>query len=743
MGFDSLHKTVSYLLVLCGLIAVGASGELIVWLPWAAGAVFVGSWFVQTVSTEDTPWWWTALLMAALAGFLVLAFWSGEWLTHTVHFAVVMAVAKLFQRQTARDHFQLYTLSFLLVVGGAVLNPEISFAIVFVVYVVVLTWGLVLLHLRRDFEDREGAVRALRGADARDVESEPATLWRTRRVLRPSFLAGTSLLALGVFVASVAIFFVFPRVGLGFFFSRSRPGPTVAGFSSLVELGHWGTIKDNPTVVARVELPGHAGPLAQPLRLRGLSFDTYDGRQWSRETRYTAHAELSLQRDGRRAAVINEASPEDFTPLEQRIYLEPLNADVHPVFGAPRIRSIAVDESLLKQLGGNRTRFKQGWPSGDITFSGATDASLFYTVHSELLLQTPPGVADAGVDYPPGVTRLYLQLPDLSPEVEALARSVTRGAVTPWQKVQAVERFLAQGFEYSLEGGHDPEDPLADFLLRRKEGHCEYFASAMVVLLRFEGVPARMANGFYGGVWNDFGNYYEVRQGDAHAWVEVYFPGYGWLTFDSTPASGMLAPVQEGWGERLRRGFDAAKLQWYKWVVEYDLGKQIELFRELGRKIASWGPDSNTSLPGGKGIEGLRQWSRDVFNRGFLVSVGQWLLGIGALVFGVRRGIRWWRFGRRPGMRRDVRRAHGAWVHLEKRARREGIDVTASMTPEELVAALSEAGFTQLGAAEELMHLYQSVRFGGRALGAEGIRTLDRVARAVDQGRCEKMRRAA
>lgn len=94
-------------------------------------------------------------------------------------------------------------------------------------------------------------------------------------------------------------------------------------------------------------------------------------------------------------------------------------------------------------------------------------------------------------------------------------------------------------------------------------------------------------------------------------------------------------------------------------------------------------------------------------------------------------------------MRRDVRRAHGAWVHLEKRARREGIDVTASMTPEELVAALSEAGFTQLGAAEELMHLYQSVRFGGRTLGAEGIRTLDRVARAVDQGRCEKMRRAA
>ena len=734
MGFDSLHKTVSYLLVLCGLIAVGASGELMPYLPSVAGGVLVASWFFRPVSTESTPWWWTALLMAALAGFVVLAFSSGEWLIHTVHFAVVMAVAKMFQRQTARDHFQLYTLSFLLVVGGAVLNPEISFAIVFVLYVVVLTWGLVLLHLRRDFEDREEAVRTLRGGASTEAVGEPSSLWRTRRLLRPSFLAGTSILALVVFTASIAIFFVFPRVGLGFFFSRSRPGPTVAGFSSLVELGHWGTIKDNQTVVARVELPGHDGPLGQPLRLRGLSFDTYDGRQWTRETRYTAHGELKLLRDGRREAEVNEVSPPGFMSLEQRIYLEPLNSDVHPIFGAPRIRSISVDESLLNHLGGNRTRFKQGWPSGDITFSGATDASLFYTVHSEIQPGTPPTVQSAGTDYPAGITRLYLQLPDLSPEVEALAVGIAQGASTPWEKLRAVERFLAQGFEYTLEGGHDPEDPLADFLLRRKAGHCEYFASGMVVLLRHAGVPARMVNGFYGGVWNDFGSYYEVRQGDAHAWVEAYFPDHGWLTFDSTPASGMLAPIQEGWGERLRRWFDAGKLQWYKWVVEYDLGKQIELFRDIGRKIAELSSDSESGLPEGKGIEGLREWSQKIFSRETLVSIGTWLLGLVLLLGVTRRGVRWWSTGRGGGLPRDVRRARSAYTRLAKRARREGIPFSASRTPEELLAVLERDGFTELIAAEELVEIYQSIRFGGRPLDAGLHQRLMRLTQTVEKG---------
>ena len=744
MGFETLHKTVSYLLVLCGLIAVGASGELMVWIPWAAGGAVVVSWFVRTVATEETPWWWTALLMAALVGFFILAIWSGEWLIHTVHFAVVMAAAKLFQRQTARDHFQLYTLSFLLVVGGAVLNPEISFAIMFVAYVVVLTWAMVLLHLRRDFEDREGAVRALRGGTAAEDSSDPALLWRTRRLLRPSFLAGTSILALCVFAASVAIFFLFPRFGWGFFGARSRPGPTVAGFSSVVELGHWGTIKDAQPVVARVELPEHDGPLDLPLRLRGLSFDSYDGRQWTRETRFVRRDELQLSRDGSRAALHNEPSPPGFEILEQRVYLEPLNADVHAIFGAPRIRSISLDESLLKRLSEHKrpTRLKQGRWSGDITFSGATDASLFYTVHSEILRRIPQGVATAGSEYARSITDLYLQLPELSAEVKTLVRTITAGATTPWQKVQAVERFLADGFEYSLEGGHDPADPLADFLLRRRAGHCEYFASGMVILLREAGVPARMANGFYGGVWNDFGNYYEVRQGDAHAWVEVHFPGMGWLTFDPTPASGMLAPVQEGLLERLRRGYDAAKLQWYKWVVEYDLGKQIDLFRELGRRISSLSSDSESTFPSGDGIEGLRQWSRDVFSRETLVQVVKWLFGIWILVWGGRRGLHWWRHGRRVGLSRDVRRVNAAHLRLRSRARKEGIDTPPSMTSEELLIQLARAGFSAQSAAETLVEHYQSVRFGGRALDSRRSEELERAVREMDRGRCERRRAA-
>ena len=125
-------------------------------------------------------------------------------------------------------------------------------------------------------------------------------------------------------------------------------------------------------------------------------------------------------------------------------------------------------------------------------------------------------------------------------------------------------------------------------------------------------------------------------------------------------------------------------------VVEYDLGKQLNLFRELGRRISELTSDSESSFPSGDGIEGLREWSRDVFSRETLITALKWLFGIWALVWGARRGILWWRFGRRPGLSRDVRRAHSGYQRLEKRARKEGITVPPSMTPEELLAALPE-----------------------------------------------------
>src|SRR5699024_1231471 len=90
-------------------------------------------------------------------------------------------------------------------------------------------------------------------------------------------------------------------------------------------------------------------------------------------------------------------------------------------------------------------------------------------------------------------------------------------------------------FQYTLDLPKTTGEPVEDFLFNTQRGHCEYFASSAVLMLRSIGVPARMVNGFLGGTWNDVGDYLTVRQGDAHAWVEVFVPKLGWIPFDPTP----------------------------------------------------------------------------------------------------------------------------------------------------------------------------------------------------------------
>ena len=139
----------------------------------------------------------------------------------------------------------------------------------------------------------------------------------------------------------------------------------------------------------------------------------------------------------------------------------------------------------------------------------------------------------------PAGYRQYLQVPgEITEEVRQLAQDITRGATTRYDKAVAVTRWLRSNLGYTLKmespGG---TEPIHHFLLERRRGHCEYFSSAMAILLRTVDVPTRNVNGFLGGEWNEYNDYIAVRAGDAHSWVEVYFQGVGWVTFDPTPSS--------------------------------------------------------------------------------------------------------------------------------------------------------------------------------------------------------------
>ena len=136
--------------------------------------------------------------------------------------------------------------------------------------------------------------------------------------------------------------------------------------------------------------------------------------------------------------------------------------------------------------------------------------------------------------------------PQLDRRIPQLAEQITASADNNYDKAPALEIYLRTHFGYTLQLPRTvPHDPLANFLFERKQGHCEYFASSMAVMLRTLGIPSRVVNGFRTGEFNDLTSQYVVRASNAHSWVEAYFPELGWVAFDPTP--GASIPARTGW----------------------------------------------------------------------------------------------------------------------------------------------------------------------------------------------------
>ncbi|MBI4303665.1 MAG: transglutaminase domain-containing protein [Chloroflexi bacterium] len=230
----------------------------------------------------------------------------------------------------------------------------------------------------------------------------------------------------------------------------------------------------------------------------------------------------------------------EFDPNELRQFL-PQDLRLTDI-GATRAQSLWSQPSTI-QL----TRIKAG--AADIvavTTPNALRPGKSYTVTASISTATATDLAKAGDKYPNWVTDYYLQLPaNFSEGMRQLAEAVTRGANTPWEKAEAIKRYLAQ-FRYTLEPKSPPSgvDGVEYFLFVQKTGNCMYFGSATVVMLRSVGVPARLAVGYLPGERNPATGSYTLTAKYHHAWSEIYFPGYGWIVFETTPfsESGFEAP---------------------------------------------------------------------------------------------------------------------------------------------------------------------------------------------------------
>ncbi|HKU41811.1 MAG TPA: transglutaminase domain-containing protein, partial [Polyangiales bacterium] len=310
----------------------------------------------------------------------------------------------------------------------------------------------------------------------------------------------------------------------------------------------------------------------------------------------------------------------------------------------------------------------------------------------------------------------YLQLPKGTERIAELARRVRGDAKTTQETAQRMLEYLhSSRFKYSLQQPDvGKESPLDVFLFKARRGHCEYFATAMAIMLRTLEIPARNVTGFVGGRYNPYGGYYALRQGDAHSWIEAYIEGRGWVTFDPTPPSrASVGPRQSLWAD-LQALIDAVRTRWMTSVVGYDLRTQVSMLRKLARFFASERSGSDS------GTVATAELEREAWKR----------LGRNALLIALAAcavaGLWYWRVRRRkkPSHRpvpEHVEQAVKLYRDLERALATSGHARPTAVTPVEHARMLVDKGFVCADDVQHVTEQYMRVRYGGETLGTDEL----------------------
>ena len=487
-----------------------------------------------------------------------------------VHFLIYLTLVRFFSALSERDALFLAMLSFAGILAAAVLTVDTTFLIFFFAYLLCGVGAFVGLELRR------GAVGAIWPSPGAHPEREQ----KLTRAL--SYAALT--VALGSIAIGSVLFFIFPRISAGYLGRASFSPSLMTGFSENVELGQIGEIKKNSSVVMRVQTGKPIG--YERLRWRGIALTTFDGRRWSSTERSTQ--KLQPSQDGWIHAGDPMPRVEGAGPgILYTVFLEPMAADAIFVPG----RVVSLKGNFTGESGNSIFSQQRNYLVRDSTDTIQNPYHNYTAIRYAGFSRLPPVNVEklraAPTKYPPEIASTYLQLPTpLDPRIPQYARQLTRGMKTPFDKAKAIETFLRTQFSYTLNlTGKPGEDPLVHFLFVARAGHCEYFATAMAVLLRTLGIPTREVNGFLPGEYNDLAGDYIVRASDAHSWVEVYFPENGWQTFDPTPAS---AEVPTSMLSRLGQYADWLEITWSEWIIGYDIAHQLTLAQNLQRSSRNW-----------------------------------------------------------------------------------------------------------------------------------------------------------
>jgi transglutaminase-like putative cysteine protease len=687
-----------YLLVLMGFGTLASTGGLDLPTIVLVGAALAlrAYLFAERRRLVISERWTTPLTIAYFAfyaaDYLLL---SRNFLTATVHLVLFAVVVRTFSLRRDRDYTMLAILAFLMVLASAVLTVDSAFLFFFAGFMLMAVATFILIEMRRS-----GRAARFQARHSRDMQEH--------RLLAFSLARVTPALVVMILVGAAAVFFLLPRMSTGYLGGYSFGTDFSTGFSDQVRLGEIGQIQQSDAVVMHVQIDGDQhGQYA--LHWRGVALANFDGKNWSNPPE-----PFRLQREadgGFAIPLFSQGVAQAVPPRSQaatgrqthlihyRVLMEPIGTNVF--FLAPWARRVS-----------GAYRALQIDPGGAVSNLDIQRPVSLYEADSDVTTPSPEQLRLAK-DYLPPFALAYLQLPALDPRIPKLAAQITGSASNRYDRVAAVERYLKTHYEYTLQLPRSPvADPLANFLFERKQGHCEYYASSMAVMLRTLGIPARVVNGFRSDEFNDLTGNYVVRARDAHAWVEAYFPDYGWITFDPTPGGATGSP--QGWG-RVMLYLDAAASFWREWVISYDSSHQSV----LGQSVLS---GTRSSLERARMWARLRyarllNWARKS-ERGAEHSPGRWFGGSLAialllLVLGnaarIARMIRTRRLQAHP--ERSPDQAAAMWYErMARNLARRGVRKSTTQTAREFVRVIEDERLRTR--VEEFTRAYELARFG-------------------------------
>jgi transglutaminase-like putative cysteine protease len=615
---------------------------------------------------------------------------------------------KLVQVKKDRDWVFLYLISFFEILLAAGLSFSPVFLGTLTLY---LLCGLSAVTAFEIQKARRSVIytetRLLVPPDSRVFKKTGQRSWRNSEAARLPLVA-VALLAL-IFVLALPLFLIAPRAGAAAL-TRSGGGlSNFIGFSEFVTLGQIGTLKQDDGLVMRVRVEDGEPP--RDLRWRGVALDEFTGNGWKKSAQARQMDPIND-----RGGLYQVSTAESLHRLTtQTFFLEPLETAV--LFAAPRVVAIQGDLPFVRVDG-----------EGSVQSRRHDFERIIYKAISDT---NEPRAEDLRRDLRPYTAAYYryLQLPDnLDRRIGPLATAMilNADASNRYDAAKAIESQLQHDYGYSLEMKAGGPDPLADFLFNVRVGHCEYFATAMVVLLRTHGIAARVVNGFLPGEYNEAAGAYTVRQSDAHSWVEVYFPETrSWVTFDPTPSAGRVEPVRTGLVAQLQKYGEALELLWFQYVVGYDKQEQRSLATSLHNQVFDYG----------RTVSSLLATIRSYLTRDLLTLVLA-AIALALVALSLLFGKRIWRWVNARGADSEAEGRTYSSVQFYERLmsllEQRGMLRDRHLTPLEFAQTLNS------NEALLITRAYNRVRFGGERLSANEKKEVERALFALERAADER-----